>query len=90
MGDARPSGLGDNEILTCGTGRTTTMSVAMLEQLGSRSGDLLRARFEALVEWGCPVGDAALLATFTEIHISDAISLFQSGCPADVLISLLQ
>jgi hypothetical protein len=66
------------------------MSVAMLEQLGAQSGDLLRARFEALVEWGCPVGDAALLATFTEIHISDAISLFRSGCPADVLISMLE
>jgi hypothetical protein len=66
------------------------MTAAQFELIGaSAAEELLRARFEALAEWGCPLGDALLIATHVEIDIVDALALLRRGCPADLVLPIL-
>ena len=66
------------------------MTAAQFDLIGPTAAEeLLRARFEALAEWGCPLGDALLIATHVEIDIVDAISLLRHGCPADLVLPIL-
>jgi len=66
------------------------MTAAQFELIGaSAAEELLRARFDALAEWGCPLGDALVIATHVEVDIVDAISLLRHGCPADLVLPIL-
>lgn len=66
------------------------MTAAQFELIGATAAEeLLRARFEALAEWGCPLGDALLIATHVEIDIVDALALLRRGCPADLVLPIL-
>jgi hypothetical protein len=66
------------------------MTAAQFELIGaSAAEELLRARFEALAEWGCPLGDALLIATHVEVDIVDALALLRRGCPADLVLPIL-
>ena len=63
------------------------MTAAQFELLEPASAEeLLRARFEALAEWGCPLGDALVIASHVEVDIVDAVDLLHRGCPADLVL----
>jgi hypothetical protein len=51
--------------------------------------ELLRARFLALAEAGCPLGDALVIASHVEVDIVDAVDLVQRGCPPDLVVPTL-
>jgi hypothetical protein len=66
------------------------MTAAQFELIGSTAAEqLLRARFEALAEWGCPLGDALTIATHVEVDIVDAVALLRHGCPAELVLPIL-
>lgn len=66
------------------------MTAAQFETLGgSAVEELLRARFELLHEWGCPLGNALVIASHVEVDVADAISLLQRGCPAHLVLPIL-
>jgi hypothetical protein len=66
------------------------MTAAQFELLGpSAAEELLRARFEVLAEWGCPLNEALVIATHVGIDVAEAVSLLQRGCPADLVLSIL-
>ncbi len=66
------------------------MTAAQFELIGaSAAEELLKARFEALAEWGCPLGEALLIATQVDVDIVDAVSLLRRGCPADLVLPIL-
>ena len=49
----------------------------------------VRARFEALAEWGIPLADARALAHPLTVDIVEAVGLLRRGCPADLVLPLL-
>jgi hypothetical protein len=58
--------------------------------LGRASADeLLRARFEALAEWGLPLADARTIAGNVSVDIVEAIELLRYGCPPNVVLAIL-
>jgi hypothetical protein len=66
------------------------MTAAQFELIGlSAAEELLRARFEALAEWGCPLENALVIAGHVEVDIAAAVSLLRSGCPAELLLPIL-
>jgi hypothetical protein len=66
------------------------MTAAQFELIGPTAAEqLLRARFEALAEWGCPLGEALLIATHVEVDIVDAVALLRRGCPAELVLPIL-
>ena len=66
------------------------MTAAQFELLEPASvEELLRARFEALAEWGCPLADALVIASHVEVDIVDAIDLLHRGCPPDLVLPTL-
>lgn len=66
------------------------MTAAQLQTLEPASADeLLRARFEALAEWGIPLADARAIAYAVEIDVIDVVGLLQRGCPSDLVQSIL-
>lgn len=66
------------------------MTAAQFELLAPASAEeLLRARFEALAEWGCPLGDALVIASHVEVDIVDAVDLLLRGCPGDLVVPTL-
>lgn len=66
------------------------MTAAQFELIGaSAAEELLKARFEALAEWGCPLGEALLIATHVEVDIVDAVSLLRHGCPVELVLPIL-
>jgi hypothetical protein len=66
------------------------MTAAQFETLeGSAVEELLRARFELLNEWGCPLGNALVIASHVEVDVADAIMLLQRGCPAHLVLPIL-
>jgi hypothetical protein len=66
------------------------MTAAQFELLGPTAAEqLLRARFEALAEWGCPIGDALVLASHVDIDIVEMIGLLRRDCPAHLVLRLL-
>jgi hypothetical protein len=66
------------------------MTAAQFELLGPTAAEqLLRARFEALAEWGCPLADALEIATHVEVDIVDAVSLLRHGCPSELVLPIL-
>lgn len=66
------------------------MTAAQFELLEPSSAEeLLRARFEALAEWGCPLADALVIASHVEVDIVDAVDLLLRGCPPDLVLPTL-
>ena len=66
------------------------MTAAQFELIGATAAEqLLRARFEALAEWGCPLGEALMIATHVEVDIVDAVALLRRGCPAELVLPIL-
>ncbi len=66
------------------------MTAAQFELIGPTAAEqLLRARFEALAEWGCPLGDALVIATHVEVDIVDAVALLRNGCPSELVLPIL-
>lgn len=51
--------------------------------------DFVRARFEALAEWGVPTCDAIAIAGSTDIDIVAAVRLIRHGCPPDLVLGIL-
>ena len=50
---------------------------------------LVRARFEALAEWGIPLADAAEIAQAVSIDIVEVVGLLGRGCPSDLVLEIL-
>ncbi len=50
---------------------------------------LVRARFEALAEWGIPFAAAREIAQTVAIDIVEVVGLLRSGCPADLVLPIL-
>jgi hypothetical protein len=70
--------------------REGPMTAAQFELLEPASAEeLLKARFDALAEWGCPPGDALVIATHVEVDIVDAVQLLHRGCPPDLVLPVL-
>lgn len=66
------------------------MTAAQFQTLGPASADeLLRARFEALAEWGIPLADARAIAHAVDIDVVDVVRLLQHGCPGHLVVSIL-
>ena len=66
------------------------MTAAQFSTLGPDSADeLLRARFEALAEWGIPLGDARAIAHAIDIDVVDVDRLLRRGCPGHLVVSIL-
>jgi hypothetical protein len=66
------------------------MTAAQFELIGPTAAEqLLRARFEALAEWGCPIDDALVLASHVDIDIVEAIGLLRRDCPPHLVLRLL-
>jgi hypothetical protein len=56
------------------------------EPLRSR---LVRARFEALAEWGLTQTDARAIAQAVEVDIIEVVGLLRHGCPAPMVLPIL-
>ena len=66
------------------------MTAAQFELLEPASAEeLLRARFGALAECGCPLADALVIASHVEVDIVDAVQLLYRGCPPDLVLPAL-
>jgi hypothetical protein len=50
---------------------------------------LVRARFEALAEWGIPLGDASEIAQAVTVDIVEVVGLLRRGCPSDLVLEIL-
>jgi len=50
---------------------------------------LVRARFEALAEWGLTPADARAIAQAVEVDIIEVFGLLQHGCPAPMVLPIL-
>ena len=50
---------------------------------------LVRARFEALAEWGLSPADAGAIAEAVDVDIVEAVNLLQQGCPAPMVLPIL-
>jgi len=66
------------------------MTAAQFELLEPASAEaLLRSRFEALAECGCPLVDSLVIASHVEVDIVDAIQILHRGCPPDLVLPAL-
>ncbi|MBM3677876.1 MAG: hypothetical protein FJW96_08340 [Actinobacteria bacterium] len=66
------------------------MTAAQFEMLeASEAEALLRARFDTLSQWGCPLGNALVIASHVNIPVEDAVSLLQRGCPPHLVLPIL-
>ena len=66
------------------------MTAAQFQTLEPASADeLLRARFEALAEWGISLADARAIAHAVDLDLIDVVGLLQRGCPSHLVLSIL-
>ena len=66
------------------------MTAAQFRTLEPASADeLLRARFEALAEWGIPLADAITIAHSVDVDVIEAVGLLRRGCPSHLVLSIL-
>jgi hypothetical protein len=73
----------------CGN-RGGVVTAAQFETLEPTSAnELVRARFEALAEWGIPIGDARAIAHSVQVDVIEAVSLLRRGCPSHLVLPLL-
>jgi hypothetical protein len=52
-------------------------------------GRLVQARFEALAEWGIPLGDAVDIAQAVTVDIVEVVGLLGRGCPSSLVLQIL-
>lgn len=50
---------------------------------------LVRARFEALAEWGMTPADARAIAQAVSVDINEVVGLLRNGCPAPMVLPIL-
>jgi hypothetical protein len=50
---------------------------------------LVRARFEALAEWGMPLVDARAIAQEVDVDIVQVVGLLRHGCRPELVLSIL-
>ena len=50
---------------------------------------LVRARFEALAEWGMTPSDARAIAQAVHVDIIEVVGLLRNGCPAPMVLAIL-
>jgi len=50
---------------------------------------LVRARFEALAEWGMTPSEARAIAQAVHVDIIDVVTLLRQGCPAPMVLPIL-
>jgi hypothetical protein len=50
---------------------------------------LVRARFEALAEWGMSPADARAIAQAVNVDIVEVVGLLRHGCPAPMVLAIL-
>jgi hypothetical protein len=66
------------------------MTAAQFRTLEPASADeLLRARFEALAEWGIPLADAFAIARSVDVDVIEAVGLLRRGCPSSLVLPIL-
>ena len=71
------------------------MNAAQLSTLDPAPADeplrvrLVRARFEALAEWGMTPADARAIAQAVEVDIIEVVGLLRHGCPAPIVLPIL-
>ena len=71
------------------------MNAAQLQTLDPASADeplrarLVRARFEALAEWGITLADARAIAEDVSVDIVEVVGLLRHGCPAPLVLPIL-
>jgi hypothetical protein len=71
------------------------MTAAQIETLAPVSADellrarVVRARFEALAEWGITLADARAIAADLSVDIVEAVELLRDGCPAALVRPIL-
>ena len=66
------------------------MTAAQFEMLeASEAEELLRSRFDILNEWGCPLGNALVIASHVNVDVADALGLLQRGCPPHLVLPIL-
>jgi len=49
----------------------------------------VRARFEALAEWGIALGDAVEIAHAVDVDIVEVVGLLRRGCPSALVLEIL-
>ena len=71
------------------------MNAAQLQMTSPAAADeslhatLVRARFEALAEWGMSFSAAHVIAQAVSIDIVEAIGLARNGCPGELVLPIL-
>ena len=71
------------------------MYAAQLQTLEPAAADeplrdrLIRARFEALAEWGMSPADARAIAEAVAVDIIEVVGLLRNGCPAPMVLPIL-
>jgi hypothetical protein len=51
--------------------------------------ELVRARFEALAEWGIALADARAIAHHLGVDVVEAVALLRRGCPSSLVLPIL-
>jgi hypothetical protein len=75
---------------TAATGRAHTATALATHRQGDPlRARLVRARFEALAEWGMPLEDAGEIAQEVDVDIVEVVDLMRHGCPSDLILSIL-
>lgn len=75
---------------TAATGRAhTATALATDRRYDPLRARLVRARFEALAEWGMPLDDAGAIAEKIDIDIIEVVDLLRDGCPPDLVLPIL-
>ena len=75
---------------TAATGRAhTATALATRQQDDPLRARLVRARFDALAEWGMPLEDAAAIAQEVDVDIVEVFDLLRHGCPPEFVLSIL-
>jgi hypothetical protein len=66
------------------------MTAAQFELLdAAEAEELLRTRFDALTSWGCPLGNALVIASHVDVPVESAIDLLEQGCPPHLVLAIL-
>ncbi len=66
------------------------MTAAQFQTLEpAAAGELVRARFEALAEWGIPLADAHAIAHRLDVDVVEAVALLRRGCPSSLVLPIL-
>jgi hypothetical protein len=76
---------------TAATGRahTATALATTQRQADPLRARLVRARFEALAEWGMALEDAGAIAQEVDVDIIEVVELLRHGCPPEFVLSIL-